>query len=115
MKDGKLGSGSRFAGSGKAGRINRPGKSVAEVRTPKLDGERTRPACGFPRPRGKPRTHEKVPSIWQRPRAKRLDARRVQPHPGAGALPNFGVRVKSNVVMAGEVQDLEKKFNFEQP
>ena len=36
---------------------------------------------------------KKSRTFWPRPRAKRLDARRVQPHPRAGVLPNFGVRV----------------------
>src|SRR5262245_7509486 len=46
-------------------------------------------ACRFPRPRGKPRAHRKVPKIRQGGTAKGLDARRVQQHPRGGCAPQL--------------------------
>jgi len=47
-------------------------------RTPKLPGEHTRPACGFPRPRGKQRTYKKGPSDFKA-FARKVAARVVRP------------------------------------
>ncbi len=63
------------------------------TRFPKSNRERARLGRCFPRPRGKLRAHGIVPS----PRASRtsnvLAARARPATPGAGVLPNLGVRV----------------------
>jgi len=58
------------------------------------DGERTRLGCSFPRSRGKHWPRRNSRNFFVRHTRKRLDARRVQQHPGAGVLPNFRVRLK---------------------
>jgi hypothetical protein len=50
-------------------------------------GERTRLGCGFSRPRGKHRTHRNFRNFCVRHTRKRLDARRVQQHPGRVCSP----------------------------
>ena len=91
----------KFGFSGHAPKDNRPEASVnvlvkrytSRASRPKLPGEHTRPACGFPRPRGKPRTHEKGPGDFQAS-ARKAAAREARPAtPEAGVIPNFGVRV----------------------
>ncbi|HEX4350100.1 MAG TPA: hypothetical protein VH251_06925, partial [Verrucomicrobiae bacterium] len=42
---------------------------AGETRIPKLAGERTRPGCHFPRPRGKFRAHRNLPSVLGMSRA----------------------------------------------
>jgi len=65
-----------------------------------LPGEHTRPACGFPRPRGKPRTHETGPGDFPasaRTMAARVarpattEARRLRQHRSSGLNPNSDV------------------------
>ena len=59
-----------------------------------VDGERTRPGCGFPRPRGKHRTHRNLPNSGVRRARKRLDARRVPQHPRrvCSLISEFGLK-----------------------
>lgn len=52
--------------------------------TLKRHGERTRLACGFPRPRGKHRAQRISPAFQEIPRAKALDARARPATPGGG-------------------------------
>jgi predicted nucleic acid-binding protein len=53
------------------------------------DWERTRLACRFPRPRGKPRAHEKIHRFRSALCAKGLDAGRVQATPAGGCAPRL--------------------------
>jgi len=56
---------------------------------PPLPGEHTRPACGFPRPRGKPRTRETGPGGFQAS-ARKVAARVVHPATtGASCVPQL--------------------------
>ena len=57
------------------------------------DGERTRPGCCFPRPRGKLRGFDFFRSVSQRQTFRTLDPRRLQRHPRAGVLPLDKVRL----------------------
>ena len=71
------------------------------TRTPKLPGEHTRPACGFPRPRGKPRTHDSGPGDFQAS-ARKVAARVVHPATlEARCVPQFRSSGFSAVILAG--------------
>ena len=64
-------------------------QEVNSARTPKLDGERTRPGCSFPRPRGKPGAREIVQDASEQREAQRAgrEARPATPEGGCARAP----------------------------
>ena len=63
-------------------------------------GERTRLACGFPRPRGKHRSHGQVPKVLLSVTRESVGREARPTTPGAGVLPNSGFWVKSRIPAA---------------
>ena len=91
------------------------------TRTPKWNGERARPACCFPRPRGKQRTYAKVPGVLKAA-ARKAAGREPRPAtPGGGIYPQFrssrfsvawAVTLLSFLLFFGLPAGVRAQFNF---